>query len=95
MTIERAAEIYVNIVDPALRIGLFVVIAVFLLYFLNLLRDGSKKTDMVNGLFNLIIKTITKTVTLTGKVLLFILSTLRKTITVIFASLRDFFISEI
>lgn len=95
MTIEQAAQIYVDYVDPALRVLLFFVIAVFLLYMLSVIRDGKKKTDVINATFNFIIKFITKTISFMGKLLLFIITLLRKTITVIYASIRDFFFSRI
>jgi len=95
MSIEQFAAFYVNVVEPVFRFLLFAVIAISFLYLLNVVRDAKKKTDIINGAFNFILKLVTKSVVLLGKVLLFSIKMLQKVFKVINASVRDFFNSKI
>lgn len=95
MTIQYLAEFYVNFIEPALKAAVFIVIVVVLLYIINLIRDSKKKTDLVNSLFSLIVKLITGAVVWVGGVAVWLVKMLLKTITVIFAAVRDFFSSKI
>lgn len=95
MTIADFAEFYVNVLEPVLKFLIFFIIAVFLLYMLNVMRDTKKKGDLVTVMVNFITKSITKSVVLAGKVLLWCSNMLLKSITVIYTSIRDFLFSKI
>lgn len=95
MTIAQLAEFYVNVLEPLGRFLFFIIIAVFLLYLLNLVRGTSGESNLSNNVVNLIFKSFVKTMNYTGKLVLWIFKLLLKTITVIFASIRDFFTSKI
>lgn len=95
MSIQYIAELYVDFIEPALKGLLFVVIVVVLLYFINLIRDSKKKTDLINSMFSIIIKVISRALFWVGGALVWLAKMLLKTITVIFAAIRDFFTSKI
>jgi hypothetical protein len=95
MNIADLAVFYVDVIEPVLKFCAFLVIAIFLLYLLNMLRDAKKKTDLINGAFNFIIKLATKTVSVSGRIVVWTVKVLLNIIRVIFASIRDFFTSKI
>lgn len=95
MTIAHLADFYVNVIEPLGKLLFFIIIAVFLLFLLNLARGTSKDANLTNGIVNMIVSIFKKTVTYSGKLVMWMLKMLLKTITVIFASIRDFFTSKI
>jgi hypothetical protein len=95
MTMAHLADFYVNIIEPFGKLLFFIIIAVFLLFLLNLIRGTSKDANFTNSVVNLIVKILKGTVTYTGRFLVWLSKVLLKTTIVIFASIRDFFISKI
>ncbi|MBI1308545.1 MAG: hypothetical protein GC129_01625 [Proteobacteria bacterium] len=95
MDINQLAEIYVDYLEPSLRVLGFLIVVIFLLYMLGLVRDSKKKGDLVNSAFSFIINIITKFVSFIGHALLWLAKAVLKIVTVIFASIRDFFTSEL
>ncbi|RYG62144.1 MAG: hypothetical protein EON60_00945 [Alphaproteobacteria bacterium] len=93
--IDTIARLYVNVLEPGFYILLVILLAVFVLYVINLLRGGGAKDDILSNVVNGTIKMIVKSVHLIGKALLAGCKMLLKTISLIFATVRDFLKSEI
>ncbi len=93
--IDSFAHFYVNVIEPGFSILLIVLLVVFVLYVINLLRGGGSKDDFLSTVVNGMIKMIVKSVQLVGQALLASLRMLLKTISLIFATVRDFLKSEI
>ncbi|NBX86305.1 MAG: hypothetical protein EBQ80_03560 [Proteobacteria bacterium] len=93
--IETFAVFYVDYLEPLLRVAFFLIIAIVLLYFINLIRDAKEKGNIINAIFSSMIKLITAIFVWSGHALVWSGKTLLKTITVIIAVIRDFFGSRI
>ena len=93
--IHTLANLYVNVLEPALKVLLVVFAVAFVLYLFNLLRGGDKKNDLITAVVNGVVKITVKTVQLIGKSILGGFKLLLKTSRVIFATLRDFLTSKI
>lgn len=93
--IDSLAHFYVNIIEPGFSILLIILLVVFVLYLINVLRGGGSKDDILSTVVNGMIKMIVKSVQLVGKALLGCFRMLLKTISLIFATVRDFLKSEI
>lgn len=95
MGIEKLAEFYVYFIEPGIKAFIFLFVVIMLLYVINLARDQKKKADLVTSLFNMMIKLVKGGVVGVGKLVVFLLKASLKIITIIFASVRDFFTSKI
>lgn len=93
--IETLAHIYVNVLEPAFTFLLIGLAILLVLYVVNLLRGGGAKDDILSNLVNGTIKMLVKSVHLIGKAMLASIKMLLKTISLIFATVRDFLKSEI
>lgn len=93
--IETFAIFYVDFLEPLLRVAFFLIIAIVLLYFINLIRDAKEKGNLINAIFSSMIKLITASLKWSGQGLMWSGKTLLKVITVIIAVIRDFFNSRI
>lgn len=95
MSPETLAYLYVYYIEPTTRVLAWVALLVAVLYVLNMLTDGKKKGEIINMLFNLMVKG-TKTVFLVGgKSILIATKMLLRTLTVLIDTVRDFFTSKI
>ncbi len=93
--LSSIAIFYVNVIEPTLQVLAVVAVVIGVLYLLNLLRGGDRKNDLITLVVNEFFKMIYKTIVLSGKAVVAVAGMLLKTSRVIFATLRDFFKSEI
>jgi hypothetical protein len=95
MDVERLAFIYVHILEPALKVLAFLVLVVTVLYIFNAIGDSKKKTDFVNSMFNLLMKSVVVLFTGLGRLGLILGRLLLRVFTLLVATVRDFFTSKI
>ena len=95
MNVEQVAELYVHVIEPALKVLAFFIVIVTVLYLLNALGDSKKKTEFVNNTFNFIIKTVIFCFTALGKGAIILGRLLLRIINLLIATISDFFTSKI
>ncbi len=95
MNVEQLAELYVHVIEPALKVLAFFIVIVTVLYLLNALGDSKKKTEFVNNTFNFIIKAIFVIFTGLGRAALIVGRLLLRIINLLIATISDFFTSKI
>lgn len=90
--IAYLAQLYVNVIEPGLRIFAVVALVMAVLYILNLLRGAKDDaiTKLVNGFFRLIYKTVC----LFGVLMVKLVRGSIKRLMLVFAVIRDFFTSR-
>lgn len=93
--LSSIATFYVNVLEPTLQVLAVVALVIGVLYLLNLVRGGDRKNDLITVVVNEFFKLIYKTIVLMGKSVVALALMLLKTSRVIFATIRDFFKSEI
>ena len=95
MTIEWIAFLYVNYLEPIGKVLFYLFLVMVLLYIINVIRDGKKKTELVSKLISLIFSMIVKAFVVCGNFVKWIAKMLLNGIKLIWASIRDFFFSPI
>jgi lysylphosphatidylglycerol synthetase-like protein (DUF2156 family) len=95
MSVAEFAALYVHYIEPTLRVLFFLAIIVAVLYFFNMLKDSKKKSELIGTIFNFMVKAVVGGVVGFGKGLLWFVKTMLKIITILFATVRDFFVSKI
>ena len=55
MSIEGIAEIYVDYIEPAFKLGAFLVLVVVVLHVLNMIRHGGNSSSLVSRSYALLI----------------------------------------
>jgi len=93
--LSSIASFYVNVIEPTLQVLAVAALVIIVLYLLNLLRGGDRKGDLITVVVNESFKFIFRFIVLIGKSLILLARMLLNTSRVIFATLRDFFKSEI
>ena len=93
--ITYLAQLYVNVLEPAFKVLLVVLVVAFVIYLFNLVRGKDMKNDFIGTVVTGIIKTFIKSIQLFGKALLGSFKVLLKTSRVIMATVRDFLTSKI
>jgi hypothetical protein len=93
--IEAIAHLYVNFLEPALRVLVVLFVVLLLLSIINFIRDPKAKENFVKTLIGLVFKGLKLLLIGAGAVLKGLLEMLQKSIKVIFAAFRDFFTSKI
>lgn len=90
--IAYLAQLYVNVIEPGLRIFAIIALIMAALYVFNLLRGGKDDaiTKLVNGFFRLIYKTVC----LFGVLMVKLMRGFIKRMMLVFAVIRDFFTSR-
>ena len=89
------AQLYVNVLEPMFFYGLILLVVLFVLYMVNLLRGGGKKDDLVSKVVNGFVALIIKIIKLCGRMMAGSIKVLLKAITLLTATVRDFFGSKI
>lgn len=95
MDISHIAYIYVTYLEPLLKILFFAVVLIVVLHLFNSMRDGKKHSDIISFAFNGMLSLIKGVFLYAGLILAWMGKMLLKTIKLIFASVRDFFTSDI
>ena len=95
MDVETIASLYVNVIEPVGRVLVFALIAIFILWLFSIIQDSGKKKDVLNSLVSGVGKLIVGVFVYTGAALLWFGKFLLRAVTVIFATVRDFFTSKI
>lgn len=93
--IDAIAWLYVNILEPAGTILLWLAIAVVVIALINFLRDPKSRANMINNLATGIFRFIKAILVWSGKVLQITFKVLLNSLKVIFAAVRDFWGSKI
>jgi hypothetical protein len=95
MDVSELAVVYVHVIEPVLKVLAFFLVVLTLLYLFNAMGDSKKKADMVNGLFNILIKGAMLLATGLGRGVLFLGRLLLRIINLLVATISDFFTSKI
>lgn len=95
MSAQQLAHVYVTFVEPTLKVVTFLIIVVFVLYIFNTMRDGKKKTELINNIVNGCVKVLTVSFSYAGLALLASAKFLFRLATLVVAAIRDFFTSKI
>ncbi|PIZ30653.1 MAG: hypothetical protein COY40_04050 [Alphaproteobacteria bacterium CG_4_10_14_0_8_um_filter_53_9] len=95
MEISQLAALYVNFIEPLLKILFFAAIFISVLHIFNAMRDGKKHSEIIGMLFNGLISLLKNIFIYAGKGLAWFAQMLLRIIKLIFASVRDFFTSDI
>jgi hypothetical protein len=90
--ISYLAQLYVNVLEPGLRVFAVVALVMAALYVFNVLRGG--KDDAITKLVNGFFKIIYKTVCLFGVLVVKVMRGLIKRLMLVFSVIRDFFTSR-
>jgi hypothetical protein len=93
--ISALAKIYVDVIEPSFKFIALLFIIMLLFQFIGLMTDSKKKSEMVGSAFSFIIKIIKGALVYTGHAIWWLTKVSLKIMTVIFASIRDFFTSKI
>ncbi|MCP5405679.1 MAG: hypothetical protein H6922_05615 [Pseudomonadaceae bacterium] len=94
MTIEETAILYVDYIEPAIKIGAFFVLVVVVLHMLNIVRHGQSPGGLVARLFEKIVAGVKYIADLLKKALLLLLHGVVAFINVIINTVRDFFTAK-
>jgi hypothetical protein len=95
LSTENIAHIYVNYVEPGAKIFVLFMAVMAVLYFWNFVKDPKKQLDMASQFFHWMIGMMTAIVMGIGVAIYETCRFLWRVLHVIFATLRDFFISRI
>lgn len=95
MEISSLAYLYVTYLEPLLKILFFATILIIVLHVFNAMRDGKKHSDIIGMAFNGLMSLIKNVFIYTGMAVAWFGRLLLKIIKLIFASVRDFFTSDI
>ncbi len=95
MTVADFANLYVSVIEPTLRILAFFFFVIFIIWVFMLLKSGEKKGDMINAIMMGTWKGIAAVTLFFGAALAWIFKFFMRVVTVVFASIRDFFTSEV
>ncbi|HEX2859151.1 MAG TPA: hypothetical protein VHP58_03020 [Alphaproteobacteria bacterium] len=95
MNVEQVAELYVHVIEPALKVLAFFIIVITVLYLFNALADSKKKTEFVNNTFNFILKAVFLIFTGVGRAAIIVGRLLLRIINLLIATISDFFTSKI
>jgi hypothetical protein len=95
MTIADFAAFYVHYVEPTFRFVALAVVIIIVLHIFNMFRDSKNQNQFVEKAFSLMINGAISAVVGTSKGLLWFAKTMLKITTVLFATVRDFFVSKI
>ncbi len=95
MTIAEFAEIYVNYIEPIGKAVILFFVFITVAYFLVVAKDAKKKQDFITGIFSVMWQGVAAICTYTGLSIWWVVRMLMRIITVIFATVRDFFTSKI
>lgn len=94
MTVAEFANFYVTTIEPVARVGAFIFAGIFIIWFFMLLKSGEKKGDMINAIVTGTWKGIVAVAMFFGLFVQWIFRFFVRIVTVIVASIRDFFTSE-
>lgn len=95
MTIADFANLYVTVIEPTLRILAFAFFVIFIVWLFMLLKSGEKKGDMINAIVMGTWKGIVAVLMFFGAALAWVFKFCVRIVTIVFASIRDFFTSEV
>lgn len=95
MNVSQIAELYVHVIEPALKVVAFFMVVITVLYIINSLGDSKKKTEMVNNIFNIMIKSTVVVFAGLGKGALFLGKLLLQIFNLLVHTISDFFTSKI
>lgn len=90
----KFAEIYVNYIEPALKVFIMFLVVMAVLAFWAKVKDG-KLLDMAGSVFEGTLDYTYKAILYTGLGIWFLIRSIGRIIHVVFATVRDFFISRI
>ena len=95
MDISNLAYVYVTYLEPLLKVLFFLTILIVVLHIFNAMRDGKKHSDLIGMAFNGLVSVIKNIFVYVGLAVAWFGKMLLKVIKLIFASVRDFFTSDI
>ncbi len=93
--IESIAAIYVNFIEPLMRVLLIGLVVVLILGIINFIRDPKAKENFIKTIITIVFKALKWLLIGFGVMLKGLIDMLHKAIKVIFAAFRDFFNSKI
>ncbi|PZP40005.1 MAG: hypothetical protein DI585_02315 [Pseudomonas fluorescens] len=92
--IAQLAEIYVNLIEPGIKILLVVIVVAFIVYGFNMLRGGKANEGVVGAFVTGLVKLVVKVLKLIGRGFLAFMGFAVRTFKLLFATVRDFFRSQ-
>jgi hypothetical protein len=92
---ELLARLYVDYIEPSLKIGVFLIIAYLIIQLLSLIRSGKGLGEILTVALTSLVKIITGTVKITGKATVFLVVMMQKSIKELVKAVSDFFNSKI
>lgn len=95
MTVDQLADLYVDIIEPGIKLGLFFVLLIIVLHSINMLRDGGASGGFVGVAFKNIIKFAGSALHFLGVALRYVGNGVLYLAHVIMSTLRDFLTSKI
>lgn len=93
--VEQIAHIYVNYAEPAGRVFLLFMAVMAVIYVVSFVKDPAKQIDMASHFFQWIVNMMVQSVVWTGMAIYETFRFIFRIFHIIFATLRDFFISRI
>ena len=95
MNIEELASLYVTSIEPTLKVVGFIFVAMIALWLFSLMRSGDKKSELLDSIMKGIWAGTVALFTYIGMGLWWVVTFIIRIITIIFASIRDFFTSQV
>jgi hypothetical protein len=92
--VKEFAEIYVNYLEPALKVFIMFLLVMAVLAFWAKVKEG-KLLDLASNIFHGTIDYSYKTIFFIGMGIWLVLRSIGRVFNIIFATVRDFFISRI
>lgn len=94
MTIDEFAEIYVEYIEPAAKLGAFLVLVIVVMHVLNVIRNGGSGGGFVAVMFQKLVGIGRYLLDLLKKAGLLLVWGMSKITNVIISTVRDFFTAK-
>lgn len=95
MAIQELAALYVNYVEPALRVLFFLVVVIVVLHIFHIVKGGKPGEGFASKSFGFMINGLVTMIKSVASGAWWSLKSMLKVITILFATVRDFFVSKI
>lgn len=95
MTIDQLANLYVDIIEPGIKLGLFFILLIIVLHSINMMRDGGASGGFVSVAFKNILKAASAAFHFLGVALRYVGNFVLYLAHVIISTVRDFLTSKI
>lgn len=92
---EYIAHVYVNHVEPTLKVVFFLIIGFLIILIIRAVGDAKKREELISGAFKLLVAFVKNTVKFIGLALSFVGIMLHKIIKEVYKVISDFFTSKI